>query len=77
MSDTRHQSAAPQSAGQTSAGPDDLLPLDHEQGVGFDVVRFGGYDRRQVDDYLDRVEVALTEADQRHADDRERLAALQ
>jgi DivIVA domain-containing protein len=55
----------------------ELVPLSEEdQPNGFDVV-LRGYDRRQVDDYLDRVEVALGEADQRHADDAQRLAALE
>jgi len=55
---------------------DDLVPLDNGEAAGFDVV-LRGYDRRQVDDYLDRVELALTDADQRHAEDGERLSALQ
>jgi DivIVA domain-containing protein len=55
----------------------DLVPLsDDPPPSGFDVV-LRGYDRRQVDDYLDRVEVALTEADERHAEDAHRLAALE
>src|SRR3954467_1993120 len=54
-----------------------LVPLsDDEQPSGFDVV-LRGYDRRQVDDYLDRVEAALNEADARHADDAQRLTALE
>jgi DivIVA domain-containing protein len=56
---------------------DQLVPLtDDDQPSGFDVV-LRGYDRRQVDDYLDRVEAALNEADARHADDAGRLAALE
>lgn len=56
---------------------DQLVPLsDDEQPSGFDVV-LRGYDRRQVDDYLDRVETALNEADARHAEDAGRLAALE
>ncbi len=58
--------------------PDDteLVPLHEDpEPAGFDVV-LRGYDRRQVDDYLDRVEVALAEADGRHLDDTESLAAL-
>jgi DivIVA domain-containing protein len=55
----------------------DLVPLsDDPPPSGFDVV-LRGYDRRQVDDYLDRVEVALTEADDRHAEDAHRLSALE
>jgi DivIVA domain-containing protein len=56
---------------------DQLVPLsDDEQPNGFDVV-LRGYDRRQVDDYLDRVEAALNDADARHAEDAGRLAALE
>jgi DivIVA domain-containing protein len=56
---------------------DDLVPLQETaEASGFDVV-LRGYDRRQVDDYLDRVEVALTEADERHAQDGERVTALE
>ena len=54
---------------------EDLLPVTpDEQPSGFDVV-LRGYDRRQVDDYLDRVEVALQEADARHAHDTARISA--
>lgn len=54
-----------------------LVPLsDDDQPAGFDVV-LRGYDRRQVDDYLDRVEAALNDADARHAEDAQRLAALE
>src|SRR3954471_5752795 len=54
-----------------------LVPLtDDDQPSGFDVV-LRGYDRRQVDDYLDRVEAALNDADARHADDAGRIAALE
>lgn len=49
---------------------------DETEPSGFDVV-LRGYDRRQVDDYLDRVEVALHEADQRHADDGARVTAVE
>jgi DivIVA domain-containing protein len=57
---------------------DQLVPMSDEehQPSGFDVV-LRGYDRRQVDDYLDRVEAALNDADARHADDAQRLAALE
>jgi hypothetical protein len=56
---------------------DELLPLhDQPEASGFDVV-LRGYDRRQVEDYIERVEVALAEADHRHAEDGERLAALE
>ena len=64
------------------SGPDDLVPLtnlvgghDEPQQSGFDVVFGRGYDRRQVEDYVERVEVALGEADARHAEDAARLAA--
>ncbi|MEX2291757.1 MAG: DivIVA domain-containing protein [Mycobacteriales bacterium] len=57
--------------------PDDLVPLqDNADAGGFDVV-LRGYDRRQVDDYLDRVEVALGDADERHAQDGQRITALE
>jgi DivIVA domain-containing protein len=56
---------------------DDLVPLQETaETSGFDVV-LRGYDRRQVDDYLDRVEVALTEADERHAADGQRITTLE
>jgi DivIVA domain-containing protein len=57
---------------------DQLVPMsdDEQQPSGFDVV-LRGYDRRQVDDYLDRVEAALNDADARHAEDAQRLAALE
>lgn len=57
---------------------DQLVPLadEQQQPSGFDVV-LRGYDRRQVDDYLDRVEAALNEADARHAEDAQRLTALE
>ena len=55
----------------------DVVPLqDAAEATGFDVV-IRGYDRRQVDLYLDRVDVALTEADQRHGDDEQRAHGLQ
>ncbi len=61
----------------TADFPDDLVPLQETaETSGFDVV-LRGYDRRQVDDYLDRVEVALTEADERHAADGERITTLE
>jgi len=60
----------------TADFPDDLVPLQETvESTGFDVV-LRGYDRRQVDDYLDRVEVALTEADERHAQDGARISAV-
>ena len=57
-------------------GPDDLVPLsDDVPPAGFDVVFARGYDRRQVEDYVERVEVALEEAEARHAEDVARLSA--
>jgi len=55
---------------------DDLVPLDNGEAADFDVA-LRGYNKQQVDDYLYRVELALTDADQRHAEDGERLSALQ
>ena len=58
-----------------SADEPDLLPLhDEAEPSSFDRA-LRGYDIRQVNDYLDRVEVALGEADARHTEDGERLAA--
>lgn len=56
---------------------EEMLPLqgDHDTG-GFDVV-LRGYDRHQVEDYIERVELALGEADRLHREDGERLAALE
>ena len=57
---------------------DDLVPLndDDAQSGGFRHV-LRGYDPKQVEDYLDRVEVALNEGDERHAEDLRRVAALE
>ena len=56
---------------------EDLIAMtDDHEATGFDVV-LRGYDRRQVDDYVERVEVALSESDRLHAEDGERLAALE
>jgi DivIVA domain-containing protein len=64
----------------TSQTVDDLVILTDDDNdataSGFRHV-LRGYDPRQVEDYLDRVEVALNEADERHADDSRRLAALE
>lgn len=55
----------------------DLVPLHDEQETsGFDVV-MRGYDRRQVEDYVERVEVALGAADRQHAEDADRLVVLE
>lgn len=56
---------------------EDLVPLQTEsEGGGFDVA-LRGYDRRQVEDYIHRVEIALAEADRLHREDGERLQALE
>ena len=57
---------------------DDLVPLsdDDTQTGGFRHV-LRGYDPKQVEDYLDRVEVALNEGDERHAEDLRRISALE
>lgn len=55
----------------------ELLPLsDEQEATGFDVV-LRGYDRRQVEDYVERVEVAMVDAERQHAEDGERLALLE
>jgi DivIVA domain-containing protein len=62
----------------TAETMDDLVPLsdDDQQPSGFRHV-LRGYDPRQVEEYLDRVEVALNDADERHAEDGRRIAALE
>jgi DivIVA domain-containing protein len=62
----------------TSETMDDLVPLsdDEPQQNGFRHV-LRGYDPRQVEEYLDRVEAALNDADERHAEDGRRVAALE
>jgi chromosome segregation ATPase len=59
------------------SGDEDVVPLagDHHGG-GFDVV-LRGYDKRQVEDYIERVELALGDADRVHREDGERLTALE
>ena len=57
---------------------DELVPLsddDQQPGEFRKVLR--GYDPQQVEEYLDRVEVALNDADERHAEDVRRTAALE
>ena len=62
----------------SSTTPDDLVPMEGSEPVGFDVVRFGGgYDRRQVDDYLERIDEHINGLDARHAHDTARITALQ
>lgn len=63
--------------GLTNDSTDDMVALEGDRNDGFDTVRFGGYDKAQVDDYLERVNASLDEADLRHAEDGERLNALQ
>ncbi len=56
---------------------DDLLPLaDDSDSEGFDVV-MRGYDRRQVDDYVERVGLVLADAERLHAEDGARVADLE
>ena len=55
----------------------DVVPLQTEaEPTVFDKV-LRGYDPRQVNDYLDRVDAALADADTRHGEDDERLTAAQ
>ena len=56
--------------------PQDLVPLNTGEAAGFDVV-LRGYDRRQVDDYCDQVDIALNESEARHAENGEQMAAMQ
>jgi len=53
----------------------DLVPLTTSE-PGFARVR-RGYDPQQVEDYLDRVELALNDADARHAEDERRRTGLE
>jgi hypothetical protein len=50
-------------------------PHDEADSSGFDVV-FRGYDRRQVEDYIARVEITLADADRAHQADLEELAQI-
>lgn len=79
--DSRRESDATQrvelSALATDDTSHDLVPMRDEsaaQATSFDTV-LRGYSKVQVEDYLDRVELALSEADQRHAEDGARFAA--
>jgi DivIVA domain-containing protein len=56
--------------------PLDIVPMQDEgsPSTSFDTV-LRGYNKAQVEDYLDRVELALSEADTRHAEDGARFAA--
>ena len=53
-------------------GPD-LVRMDEPDGGDFDVV-LRGYDRRQVLDYIARVDLALSDADRMHQEDGERIS---
>lgn len=62
---------------------DDLVPLSEpeddapqQSGGGFRHKPWG-YDPRQVEQYLDQVDAALNEADDRHAEDGRRITALE
>jgi cell division septum initiation protein DivIVA len=50
--------------------------MQEGDGSGFDVV-LRGYDRRQVEDYVHRVELTLGDADRQHHEDGERILALE
>jgi len=55
----------------------DLVPLhDEQEPSGFDVV-LRGYDRRQVEDYVERVDLALAAADRQHGEDSDRMVTLE
>ncbi len=54
---------------------EDLVHLDADTN-GFDVV-LRGYDRKQVEDYIHRVELTLGDADRQHIEDGERIHALE
>jgi len=54
----------------------DLVRMDDGETSGFDVV-LRGYDRRQVEDYIHRVELVLADADRLHLEDGERMHALE
>lgn len=56
----------------------DLVDLENEGATSFHIVRFGsGYDRHEVDDYVDRVEASFDEADRLRAEQEARLESLQ
>src|SRR4051812_44157889 len=56
---------------------DPLLPLSEaEDSGGFSIV-MRGYHRAEVEDYVERVEIALGDADRQHAEDGQRIAALE
>ncbi len=55
----------------------ELVPMQEEQPTEDFAVVMRGYDRRQVDDYAYRVDLALNEADSRHAEDGTRISTLE
>ena len=58
--------------------PDETISLDATSPAeSFSVVRFGGYDRHQVDDYLDRVEATFNDYDARLAEAGSRTESMQ
>jgi cell division septum initiation protein DivIVA len=58
------------------AQDEDLVRMEDHEGGGFDVV-LRGYDRRQVEDYIQRVELTLGDADRMHREDGDRIHALE
>lgn len=66
----------PHDQSEQQATQHDVLPMSDESAtpMTFDTV-MRGYSKVQVEDYLDRVEIALSEADTRHAEDAKRFAA--
>lgn len=55
---------------------EDLVQMTETEGGGFDVV-LRGYDRRQVEDYIHRVELTLSDADRHHHEDAARIQGLE
>lgn len=55
----------------------ELVPMHDDQPTEDFAVVMRGYDRRQVDDYAYRVDLALNEADSRHAEDGARIGAME
>ncbi|HUR14891.1 MAG TPA: hypothetical protein VM097_10415 [Mycobacteriales bacterium] len=55
---------------------ENLVLMEDGGGSGFDVV-LRGYDRRQVEDYVHRVELTLGDADRVHQEDGDRILALE
>lgn len=63
----------------TDDAPEKVINLEDGESSteSFAMVRFGGYDRRQVDDYLDRVEASFNDYDVRLAESSGRVEELQ